>query len=534
MRADTVPATSTLVLIAVLAASPVRAQAAPETIDAVFSRWSDRTPGCAVGVEQAGSAAVMRAYGLAELEHGAPATPTTVYEAGSVSKQFTAAAILLLAQDGLLSLEDDVRLHVPELPDYGTPITIRHLLTHTSGLRDWGSVVAIEGWPRGSRAMTNAQAVEVMARQRELNYAPGAEWLYSNSGYNLAAVIVARVSGESLAAFTRTRLFEPLGMQDTRWRDDFTAVVPGRATAYERRADGYHQAMPFEDAHGNGGLLTTVGDLLIWNRALTDGTLGAEVTGALHQRGRANGRETHYALGLEYGRHNGETEISHGGATGGYRAWLGRYPERGVSVALLCNTAEANAERLGRAVADLVLPPAQPTESYEAATPPPVGLFVDSRTGAPFGLRIGPAGLSTMQGQPLTAVGPDRYALGPNTLVFTSADSFDRVTPDGDVVQHVRAEPAQPDAVALEALTGLYVSDEAPARIAVEVEGDRLVLRRGASPAVPLAPAQADTFVGSPGIIRFERDGAGAVTAFRLNNGRVRNLRFRRAGSQGE
>jgi len=520
---------SALALIAVLAAGPVPAQATPGAIDAVFARWSDRTPGCAVGVEQAGAAPVIRAYGLAELEHGAPATPATVYEAGSVSKQFTAAAILLLAQDGRLSLEDDVRTHVPELPDYGTPITLRHLLTHTSGLRDWGAVAAVEGWPRGSRAMTNDRAVEIIVRQRGLNYAPGTEWLYSNSGYNLAAVIVQRVSGESLAAFTARRLFEPLEMRNTRWRDDFTAVVPGRAAAYERRADGYHEAMPFEDAYGNGGLLTTVGDLLIWNRALESRALGETVTEALHERGRANGRETHYALGLQYDRHRGEAEVAHGGSTGGYRAWLGRYPGRGLSVALLCNTAEANAERLGRAVADLFLPEPPAGEAYVPETPPPVGLFVSSRTGEPFGLRMGPGGLSTMQGQPLTPVGPDRWSLGPNTLVFTSADGFDRLTVDGDVVPHVRAEPARPDAEALAALAGLYVNDEAPARIAVAVEGGRLVLKRGSDPAVALAPAQADTFVSQAGIVRFERDGDGAVIAFHLNNGRVRDLVFRRA-----
>lgn len=516
-----------LALIAVLTAGPAHAQT-PKAIDAVFSRWSDHTPGCAVGVEQAGSAPVIRAYGLAELEHGSQATPGTIYEAGSVSKQFTAAAILLLAQDGRLGLDDDVRTHVPELSDYGTPITIRHLLTHTSGLRDWGSVAAVEGWPRGSRVMTNDKAVEVMVRQRELNYPPGAEWLYSNSGYNLAAVIVQRVSGESLAAFTQRRLFEPLGMGDTRWRDDHTAVVPGRAAAYVRRADGYHLSMPFEDAYGNGGLLTTVGDLLIWNRALESGVLGADVTEALHQRGRAGGRETHYALGLQYDSHRGETEIAHGGSTGGYRAWLGRYPERGLSVALLCNTGEANAERLGRTVADLFLPEPAATEAYLPETTPAGGLFVNSRTGEPFGLMANERGLSTMQGQPLTSVGPDRFSLGPNTLVFASADSFDRLTPDGDRVLHVRAEPARPDAAALAALTGLYVSDEAPARITVAVEGGRLVLNRGVDPAVPLAPAQADTFVGPAGVIRFERDGNGAVIAFHLNNGRVRDLRFRR------
>lgn len=524
---------SALALAAVLTAGPAWAQANPQAIDAVFARWSDRTPGCAVGVEQAGSAPVVRAYGLAELEHAAPATPATVYEAGSVSKQFTAAAILLLAGDGRLNLDDDVRQYVPELPDYGTPITIRHLLTHTSGLRDWGSVAAVEGWPRGTRAMTNDRAVEIIVRQRALNYEPGTEWLYSNSGYNLAAVIVQRVSGESLADFTRRRLFEPLGMRQTRWRDDFTAVVPGRATAYERRADGWHEAMPFEDAYGNGGLLTTVGDLLIWNRALESGALGEAVTRALHERGRVRGRETHYALGLQYDRHRGQPEISHGGSTGGYRAWLGRYPERGLSVALLCNTAEANAERLGRTVADLFLPEPPAVEAYEPETTPAGGLFVNSRTGEPFGLAAGPGGLTTIQGQPLTPAGPDRWSLGPNTLIFTSADSFDRLTVDGDVIPHVRAEPARPDAEALAALTGLYANDEAPARIAVVVEGGRLVLRRGVDPAVPLAPAQADVFVGPAGVIRFERDAAGAVVAFHLNNGRVRDLVFRRAASQG-
>lgn len=524
---------SALALIAVLTAGPAWAQADPQAIDAVFARWSERTPGCAVGVEQAGSPPVTRAFGLAELEHGVSASPATIYEAGSVSKQFTAAAVLLLVEDGRLSLDDDVRRHVPELPDYGTPITIRHLLTHTSGLRDWGSVAAVEGWPRGSRAMTNDRALEIIVRQRALNYEPGAEWLYSNSGYNLAAVIVQRVSGESLAAFTARRLFEPLGMRRTRWRDDFTAVVPGRATAYERRADGWHEAMPFEDAYGNGGLLTTVGDLLIWNRTLESGALGEAVTEALHERGRAGGRETHYALGLQYGDHRRETEIAHGGSTGGYRAWLARYPERGLSVALLCNAADANAERLGRTVAGLFLPEPPAAEPYVSETTPPEGLFVSTRTGEPFGLRLGPAGLTTMQGQPLTPVGPGRWTLGPNTLVFTSADSFDRLTVDGDVVPHVRAEPARPDAEALAALTGLYVNDEAPARIAVAVEGGRLVLKRGVDPAVPLTPAQADVFVGPAGVIRFERDEARAVDAFHLNNGRVRDLVFRRVVSQG-
>lgn len=498
-------------------------------IEAVFARWAGgETPGCALGVEAADAAPVVRAWGLAELEHGAAAGADTIYEAGSVSKQFTAAAILLLAEEGRLSLDDAVRRHVPELPAYGEPITLRHLLTHTSGLRDWGSVAAIEGWPRGQRAVDNARVVEILSRQRSLNFAPGSEWLYSNSGYNLAAVIVERVSGESLAAYTTRRIFEPLGMNHTGWRDDHTAVVRGRAAAYERRVDGYHLAMPFEDAHGNGGLLTTVGDLLIWNRALDEGTLGEAVTRGLHERGVAGGRETHYALGLEIGRRAGEVEVSHGGATGGYRAWLARYPDRDLSIAVLCNAAEANAAMLGHQVADLFLPGADADVAFTPQTTPEGGLFVSERTGEPFGLRAGPQGLSTMAGRPLTPVGPGRYGMGEDELVFTEG-GFERISHGWDVIAYLRAEPARPDAAALAGLAGIYASDEARVEVRVEVVDGRLALRRGGEPPSPLAPAQTDVFTGPAGVVRFERDASGRVTAFHLNNGRVRDMTFRRA-----
>lgn len=514
-----------------LAAGPGPALAEdPATgLDALAARHAaPDAPGCAVGVEGPDRVVATTAWGLAELEHGAAATPETVYEAGSVAKQFTAAAILLLVEDGGLSLDDDVRRHIPELPDYGARITIRRLLNHTSGLRDWGAVAAIEGWPRGSRAMTNAHVIELLSRQEALNFPPGSEWLYSNSGYNLAAEIVRRVSGESLADFTRRRIFEPLGMRRTGWREDHTAVLPGRATAYDRRADGYHLAMPFENAHGNGGLLTTVDDLLVWNRALEADALGAAVRAGLETRGVAGGRETHYGLGLELGEHLGRQEISHGGATGGYRAWLARYPEAGVSVAVLCNAAEADARELGRAAAGLHLPAIEESGPFAAAEHPEGGLFVSERTGEPFGLRDGPQGLLTMTGRPLTPVGPGRYRMGDDELAFT-ADGFDRISDGWDVIRYRRAEPARPDAAALAPLTGRYASREARVEVDVEVVGGRLALRRGAGAPAPLAPAQADVFVGPPGVVRFERDAAGRAIAFHINNGRVRDLVFRRA-----
>jgi CubicO group peptidase (beta-lactamase class C family) len=235
-------------------------------VDRLFERWrSTEAPGCAVGVARAGRRIFERAYGMADLERDVVATPATIYEAGSVSKQITAAAIQLLALRGRLSLGDDVRRYIPEIPDYGSPITIRHLMTHTSGLRDWGSVASIAGWGRSVRTHTHAHVVDILSRQRALNFPPGNEYSYSNSGYNLQVLIVERVSGMSFAEFTRRNIFEPLGMTHTQWRDDHTRIVKGRSIAYATNGDGFEIDHPIENVYGNGGLLTTVGDLLVWN-----------------------------------------------------------------------------------------------------------------------------------------------------------------------------------------------------------------------------------------------------------------------------
>ena len=208
---------------------------------------------------------LLKAYGMADLEHDVRNTPDTIFEAGSVSKQFTAMAVQLLASEGKLSLDDPVRKYIPELPDYGKPLTIRHMLSHTSGLRDWGSVESIAGWPRTTREYTHAHVLDIVSRQKSLNFDPGTKWSYSNTGFNLAAIIVSRVSGMSFAEFSKQRIFAPLGMTHTSWRDDHTRIVKGRAIAYSLDNGEYHIEMPFENVHGNGGLLTTVGDLLMWN-----------------------------------------------------------------------------------------------------------------------------------------------------------------------------------------------------------------------------------------------------------------------------
>jgi CubicO group peptidase (beta-lactamase class C family) len=320
----------------------------------IFSRFdSTNTPGCAVGVSINDEPALSAAYGMADLEHDVPIRTDTVFEAGSVSKQFTAAAVLLLAQQGKVALDDNVRKYIPELPDYGTPITIRHLLNHTSGLRDWGSLEAIAGWPRTTRAYTHDHVLEILSRQKSLNYTPGSEYSYTNSGYNLAAILVTRVSGKPFAQFTKEQIFQPLGMTSTQWRDDFRRIVKNRAIAYQQGGSTIRQLMPFEDVHGNGGLLTTVGDLLKWNANFATAKVGGKELVALQQtQSKLNdGRTIAYALGLFV---EGD-EIAHSGTTAAYNAWLGRYPKQGVSVAVLCNSSTANGTALGRSVANVYL-----------------------------------------------------------------------------------------------------------------------------------------------------------------------------------
>jgi CubicO group peptidase (beta-lactamase class C family) len=366
------------------------------TIDTIFARWTTATPGCAVGAAIKGRVVVNKAYGMADLEHDVANTADTIFEAGSVSKQFTAAAVLLLAREGKLSLNDPVRKYVPELPDYGSPLLIRHMLMHQSGLRDWGSVEDIAGWPRTTRVYTHAHVLDIVSRQKALNFTPGAEYSYSNTGYNLAAIIVTRVSGMAFAEFERQRIFTPLSMTHTSWRDDFTRIVKNRAIAYAQRPDGFHQDMPFENIHGNGGLLTTVGDLLKWNENFTTPVVGdASFVAEQQAPGPFNdGRPGAYALGLMVGSYRGVRQVDHSGSTAGYRAHLLRYPDQGVSVAVLCNASTGMATQYAHAVAEALMPgvfappapPAQPAPAPARITrtaaelEPLAGIYVSDET----------------------------------------------------------------------------------------------------------------------------------------------------------
>lgn len=457
---------------AVLAGSLAWSQAVAERpaaarVDPIFARWNASTPGCAVGVGVDGATVLERAFGMADLERDVANTADTIFEAGSVSKQFTAAAVLLLARDGKLSLDDPVRKYIPELPDYHVPLTIRHMLTHTSGLRDWGEVAGIAGWPRGRRVHTHAHVLDIVSRQSALNFTPGTDWSYSNTGYNLAAIIVSRVSGQSFSDFSRDRIFMPLGMSHTSWRDDYTRIVKHRAIAYAPSDDGYREEMPFENVYGNGGLLTTVGDLLRWNENFVSPKVGDRAFVAEEQTpGRFNdGRPHDYALGLYVRPYRGVREISHSGSTAGYRAFLVRYPDQHVSVAVLCNSANANPTQYAHAVADLYV-----GSAFTAAPPVAAG-------GGPRGA---PA-------------------------AFT---------------------PAASD---LSAYAGRYFSEDAETELAVALEGGGLVVKRRPDTVLRMTPTAKDAFaVPSLGTVTFRRNASGQITELSLKLDRVWDIRFHR------
>jgi CubicO group peptidase (beta-lactamase class C family) len=541
MRTRTSFVLAVVVALAIGGAAAVMARqaATPDArVDTIMARWTDTSPGCAVGVSVKDAMALERAYGMADLEHGVRNTPTTIFEAGSVSKQFTAAAVLLLARDGKLSLDDPVRKYLPELPDYGSPLTIRHMLNHTSGLRDWGNVASIAGWPRTTRVHTHAHVLDLASRQKSLNFVPGTRWSYSNTGYNLAAIIVSRVSGQSFADFTRDRIFTPMGMTRTSWRDDYTRIVKDRAIAYSEDRGSLAMDMPFENVHGNGGLLTTVGDLLRWTRNFSHPIVGdAAFIKEEQEPGRfIDGRAHDYALGLRIGRYRGVREVSHSGATAGYRAYLVNYPESQVSVAVLCNAGSANPTQSGHAVADIYLhlTSTAPSSTSVAATSVAtdsqrlVGIYRNDGPREP--LSIGRAGqdLQVDGGPTLTLQSGTRFTASGGRVFDFSGSGLTSTDEFGSVDRYVRVDAGDLAPKPLADYVASYTSDEAEVTMTAAVDGGTLVLKRRPDTVIRLTPVYADAFRGPIGFVRFLRDGSGRVTGFSINQDRVWDLRFAR------
>lgn len=462
--------TSVLFLILVTAPTVIFAQTANDVsskVDAVFASFDKPdSPGCALGIIKDGKLIYSRGYGQANLEHGIANGSRLVYDIGSTSKQFTAASILLLAQQGKLSLEDDVRKFVPELPSYQKPILIRHLIHHTSGLRDYLTLFSLAGVSFDDTT-TEADALKIIVRQKALNFTPGDEWLYSNSGYFLLSVIIKRASGKSYPEFAKEHIFDPLGMTHTLVLDNHKRIVPMRATGYSPRAGGFQTEMSNFEQTGDGAVLTSVEDLLLWDQNFYEPKVGGKAfLDQMHAVGMFNdGKKLDYASGLFIEEYKGLRKVSHGGSWAGYRSELLRFPDQKFSVACLCNLGTVNPSALAQRVADIYL-----ADQFKTTELKP----------------------STMRGTPPKL--PDPITLTAEQL----------------------AEHA-----------GSYYSEELDTTYKLVIEEGKLFVVDRNEAKRPLVTRSKELFTLMQGAqFEFMRDAAGKVTGFGVNAGRIRGVRF--------
>jgi CubicO group peptidase (beta-lactamase class C family) len=526
-------------------------------VDALFQKMDTTiSPGCALSVIRDHKIIYERGYGMADLDHNIPITPTTVFHVASMSKQFTATSILLLAQEGKLSLDDPVRKYIPELADFGTPITIRELLHHTSGLRDQWDLLDLSGWRYSQDLITDADVLYVVSHQRDINFTPNTRYLYSNTGYTLLAQIVARVSGQSLRSFTTARIFAPLSMTSTHFRDDFDEIVKNVAYGYQPASDTYRLSVTNFDTVGATSLLTTVEDLALWDDNFYTARVGGPaLVQQLQERGRLNdGKQIDYAAGLVITKYRGLNIVDHGGADAGYRSDLIRFPEQHFSVACLCNLATANPSDLAQKVAEVYLgSQMQPAESVHAAddtkpitlTPEQMqaraGIYVNVKDPNDLvrfvikdgGLQVGNVGEDDTY--TVTAISENdlRVAITPDEFTFSlgkpGAPLQLAIKHEDGTIETFSAVPSfAPSPAQLAEYAGIYSSPEIDPLYELKAESGTLVLHHLKSTPDTLHAVTRDFFTADVGKIRFTRDNKGVITGFLLTTGRVIDLRFER------
>jgi len=519
-------------------------------VDAIFAEWDkSNSPGCSLAVYRDGAVVYARGYGMADLEHRIALSPSSVFHIASVSKQFAAASVLLLAREGKLSLDDPVRRYVPELPDFGTPVTIRQLVHHTSGLRDQWELLGLSGWRYSRDRITDQDVMSLVRRQKSLNFTPGSRYSYSNTGYTLLAQIVQRVTGKSFREFTSERFFGPLGMTNTHFRDDFSEIVPNIAYGYEREGDTFKTSVTNFDTVGATSLLTTVEDLARWDRNFRDGAVGGRAFLAqLVEPGVLNdGSKIDYAFGLVVSRYRGLSTVGHSGSDAGYRSYLVRFPEQRFGVACLCNIGSASPMTLAEKVADIYLADRlEPLPATEAAIDLPpaaldkvVGLYIrtDGRDAKRVVRKDRHIVMISGEGysEKLTPLADGRFRPGERKdRVEFSADAgqLTYVSARGERGEFGRVAAHEPSKDELAGFAGTYVSEEieVPYHVSIVAGVLGLTSLKIVEP-LPLAPLVPDVFTaGDLGMLQFTRDAQGNVSGFLLNTGRIVDFRFSRRG----
>jgi CubicO group peptidase (beta-lactamase class C family) len=521
-------------------------------VDKIFAQFDKPdSPGCALAVIKDNRIIYKHGYGMADLDHDIPIKPDTPFHVASVSKQFTAFAILLLAQQGKLSLDDKVQKYITELREFNHPITIRHLLHHTSGLRDQWNLLIMSGWRLGEDVVRDEDILDLVSRMKELNFKPGDQYVYSNTGYTLLAYIVKRVSGHSLREFAEANIFKPLGMTRTIFRDDHSIVVKQQAYAYNSGPNNtFKLSVPNYDTVGASSLVTTVEDLARWDQNFYDKKVGGDwVIEQMQIRGQLNdGEQISYARGVVIGNYKGLKVVEHSGGDAGYRSHLMRFPDQRFSVACLCNYGRTNPSGFARQVTDVylanLLTPEPPKSTSPIATVTlteqelknKVGVYWNATT-EEMGrvtnndgkLHLSVAGLN----EALIPVGANRFHLTgqPVEAVFESAPEGKplllRLSGAGRKPMTMEAMlPA--DASRLSEYEGAYYSEEIDSTYRVALKDNHLVVTRKKAEPIQLTPRFRDAF-SSPGILgvfRFTRDAQNRVNGFRLSAGRIRNFLF--------
>jgi CubicO group peptidase (beta-lactamase class C family) len=516
--------------------APPDAAARHRQVDALFEPAGGKaSPGCAVGISTDGTLEYARGYGMSNLEYEVPMAPDSVVHVGSIAKQFTAFSIGLLAQEGKLSLDDDVRKYVPELPDFGKKITLSHLVHHTNGLREQGQLLNLAGW-RGDDVYTEEDILWVLGRQRQLNFEPGSEIVYGNAAYTLLGLVVRRVSGKSLKDFAQERIFTPLGMADSRFRDEHTELVPRRAAAYVARAGGgWDIAVPNIDHYGSTSLLTTVGDLLKWEQNLVDARVGGpalikwmETSGTLN-----DGTPTQYGAGLRLGSYRGARMVSHDGADGGYRAEATLFPDQRLAIVALCNAGGSGPTDLVRKVADIYLGDRLRGPAFAPAVAMPAteqarwaGTYWSPLTDEVVRLEWKDGALRQVgAAAAMVPVGKGTFRPGESQHEWRFARSELYIRDFWPVPRRfVRLTDPLPAPAALGALAGDYRSEETGMTYTVRVVDGKLRLSWPRAYDLPLDPVGGDRFVGSRGTVTFQREAGGEVSGLTISNRRLRRL----------
>jgi CubicO group peptidase (beta-lactamase class C family) len=545
-----------MIVIPVGAGDPTAAE-----IDAIFADYDSTTsPGCALGVIRGGELIYKRGYGMANLEYGIALSPRSVFRTASVGKQFTAMAIAILHQQGELSVDDPLSTFFPDFPDWADEVRIRHLVHHTSGIRDYLTLAWLAG--KGDEDFyTDEYALDLIGAQHHLNFAPGDEHLYSNSGYLLLAHIVKRVTGESLREWAKENIFGVLGMTNSHFHDDHTHIVPFRADGYAPAGDGYRISMTILDMVGDGGVYTTVEDFLLWDRNFYDNKLGGggdELIELVTTPGELNsGADMTYAFGLGVEEYRGLRLIEHGGAFVGFRTDTIRFPEQKFSVVVYCNRADGNPGKRSRQVAELflndVMKPKEGAATKSSEELPRVevpaakleslsGHYWSEKRRESLEVAWGDGSLEFVVSDELrfemVPLAGDRFAIstplaGIEVTFNEIAGGKRQMSVMLDGVKEPRVYesfvPREPSPVELEEFAGIYLSDELGVSYALAVEEGSLVFRIVRHEAHELEPLFGEVFGSDDyGVFEFQRRADGAVTGFLLDAGRVRNLEFTR------